>query len=187
MSDGEADEADRSDAASAAGEAAGEVVGRGLGGLIVLAVSLAVLGPLLWVPLFAAVRAWTTLDVEAPARPLAALAAFGATAMLLGLLMLQRNPVVRTGTVFAAALAWAVVVWLSDGRVWNALSGLPAWREPGTAGWIVIAGLTLLYAGLYLAILNRMDGRRWVKRLQGRTRARAASGTSPPRRRRRSR
>jgi surface polysaccharide O-acyltransferase-like enzyme len=133
---------------------------------VVLAVLLVAFGPFLWLPLYLALAAWRSAPDDGLWRVAAPLLAFLGVLGLQALLAIQKSRYVRTPAVVLPALAWSAGLYLgftTPGHVWGEL---PEWRAPGTAGWIVIAAGTVLYTGLFLFLLQRLDRKRWVKRLQ---------------------
>ena len=154
----------------------GAVVGHGLGGLVLLAGLLILVGPFLLAPLTLAVQAWRAVE-PGSWQPWAAAIAVGLG--VLGVqfwLVLQRSPAVRLPAVLVFSLVWAAGAWLffTRGAREQAREAAAALNveAPGLfetitqAGWITIAVVTLLYAALYLFLLHKLDHRPWAQRLQ---------------------
>lgn len=148
---------------------AGKALGRGLGGLAVLAGLLVLFGPLLLAPLTLAVQTWRgPLDP-----PWHWMAAFGVGLGVIGIQLLfaiQRNPLVRTLTVAIFSFIFMVGAWLFFARPGADLPSFaevpPWWERISQTGWIVIGVGTLIYSAVYLYLLNRLDDRPWARRLQ---------------------
>lgn len=149
--------------------AAGKVLGKGLGGLAVLAGLLTLFGPFLLGPLTLAVQTWrSALD-----SPWNIVAAIGVGLGVIGiqtLFAIQRNPLVRTVTVAVFCFIFMVGAWLFFARPGAELPSFaeipPWWERISQTGWIVIGAGTLIYSAVYLYLLNRLDDRPWARKLQ---------------------
>lgn len=148
---------------------AGKALGRGLGGVAVLAGLLTLFGPFLLGPLTLAVQAWRgPLDP-----PWHWIAAIGVGLGVIGVQLLfaiQRNPLVRTLTVAVFSFIFMVGAWLFFARPGADLPSFaevpPWWERLSQTGWIVIGVGTLIYSAVYLYLLHRLDDRPWARRLQ---------------------
>ena len=157
------------DHAHRAGEAAGQVIGGGLGVVIGFCVLLLMFGPVLWAPLWAGVSA--AVRVEALARngwltAGAAVAAGLAVAFVQFLLLIQKSPLLRYPAVLLFSLAWVGGLWLELTAPPHDWLLPPPWRAPGPWAMAIIGVGTVIYAGLYLLILTRFGKGRWAKRWQ---------------------
>lgn len=160
------------------GHAAGHALGKGLGGVVLLAGLVILFGPFLLAPLTLAVQIWQASQPH-PWQPWlwAVLVGVGVIGVQL-LFAIQRQPVVRTLTVALFSFIFLVAAWLAltpdNAAVVGGYEQLeavgiappPWWERVTRTGWIVIAAGTLLYAALYLFLLHRLDDRPWAKRLQ---------------------
>lgn len=156
---------------------AGKALGRGLGGLAVLAGLAVLFGPFLLGPLTLAVQSFRALDD--PAWRWAAAVGVGLGVIGLQLLFaIQRNPLVRTLTVALFSFIFMVGAWLFFARPGADLASFaevpPWWERLSQTGWIVIGVGTLIYSAVYLYLLHRLDDRPWARRLQ------LFGGRSPP-------
>ncbi len=149
-----------------AGEAAGKVIGGGVGVLVALALILLLFGPVLWAPVWAGLRVarW----VAGPWQPwLAGLGAFAVAGLVQTLLLVQRSPVLRYPVVALFATAWVGGLWLeltSPRHDW--VTTAPTLHMPGPWAWALIGGGTVIYAGLYLLALGKVGQGRWARRWQ---------------------
>lgn len=148
---------------------AGKALGRGLGGLAILAGLLILFGPLLLAPLTLAVQSFRAIDDQTWRWA----AAVGVGLGVIGLQFLfaiQKNPLVRVLTVALACFVFMVGAWLFFARPGSELASfaeIPPWWERLTrTGWIVIGAGTLIYSAVYLYLLHRLDDRPWARRLQ---------------------
>jgi hypothetical protein len=148
---------------------AGKVVGRGLGGLAMLAGAVILFGPFLLAPLTLAIQSFRAVDDPAMEWALAIGVGLGVLGLQF-LFAIQRNPLVRTVTVALASFVFMVGAWLFFTRPGD---DLPSYAEPlpwyerlTQTGWIVIAVGTLVYSAVYLYLLHRIDDRPWARRLQ---------------------
>ena len=148
---------------------AGKALGRGLGGLAILAGLLILFGPLLLAPLTLAVQSFRAVDDQTWRWA----AAIGVGLGVIGaqfLFAIQRNPLVRTLTVALASFIFMVGAWLFFARPGSELASFaevpPWWERLTQTGWIVIAVGTLIYSAVYLYLLHRLDDRPWARRLQ---------------------
>lgn len=148
---------------------AGKALGRGLGGLAILAGLLILFGPLLLAPLTLAVQSFRAVDDQTWRWVLAIGVGLGVIGLQL-LFAIQRNPLVRTLTVALASFIFMVGAWLFFARPGSELASfaeIPPWWERLTqTGWIVIGAGTLIYSAVYLYLLHRLDDRPWARRLQ---------------------
>lgn len=184
---------DHSDASSPATEThnprpstvAGKALGRGLGGLAVVAGLLTLFGPFLLGPLTLALQTWRG-PLDPPWHWIGALAVgLGVIGMQL-LFAIQRNPLVRTLTVAVFSFIFMVGAWLffaRPGADAPSFAEVPPWWERlSQTGWIVVGVGTLIYSAVYLYLLHRLDDRPWARRLQlfgGRARGSAESEPEP--------
>lgn len=149
-----------------AGEAAGKVIGGGLGVLIGLVLIVLMFGPVLWAPLWAGLR--VARLVPGPWWPwLAGLAAFLAAALVQTWLLVQRSPILRYPVVALFAAAWVGGLWLeltSPRHDW--VTTAPTLHQPGLWSWILIGLGTVIYAGIYLLALGRVSKGRWTRKWQ---------------------
>jgi hypothetical protein len=149
-----------------AGEAAGKVIGGGLGLVAGAVLIILMMGPVLWAPLWAGLR--TARFVAGPWLPwLVGLLAGGVTAFIQTVLLVQRSPLLRYPIVLLFALIWIGGLWLeftSPRHDW--ITTAPALHMPGTWGWVLIGAGTVLYAGVYLLALAPFGKSRWAKRWQ---------------------
>lgn len=166
----EAAEVARARTGHAATSATGAVVGRGFGGLLILASLFVLFGPLLFAPFTLALRAFEGLVPRGAAWQW--IGALGVGLGVLGVqfwLALQRTLAIRIPTVVIFSFIWAVTVWLFFTPVPSeaAFGPLPPfWERISRTGWIVVALITAFYSGLYLFLLHRLDERPWARRLQ---------------------
>ncbi len=146
-------------------------LGRGLGGLVILAGVLIVFGPFLLAPVTLSVRAWRAAPADNAWMPwlLALLVGLGVIGAQL-LFAIQRNPLVRTLTVALFSVIFSVGAWLFFTRNSSTLPSFaeppPWWERLGQSGWIAVAVATLIYSAVYLFLLHRLDDRPWARRLQ---------------------
>jgi len=149
-----------------AGEAAGKVIGGGLGLVAGAVLIILMMGPVLWAPLWAGLR--TARFVAGPWLPwLVGLLAGGVTAFVQTVLLVQRSPLLRYPIVLLFALIWIGGLWLeftSPRHDW--ITTAPALHVPGTWGWVLIGVGTVLYAGVYLLALAPFGKSRWARRWQ---------------------
>lgn len=149
-----------------AGEAAGKVIGGGLGVLVGFALLLLMFGPVLWAPLWAGLRAARL--VSGPWQPWLLGVAVGLVAALVqALLLIQKSPILRYPIVALFSIAWVGGLWLefsSPPHDW--VTTAPTLQQPGTVAWIAIGIGTVIYAGLYLLALGRIGKGRWARRWQ---------------------
>ena len=147
----------------------GKALGRGMGGLAILAGLLILFGPLLLAPLTLAVQGFRGVDHQTW-RWVAALGVGLGVIGLQFLLAIQRNPLVRTLTVALASFVFMVGAWLFFARPGSELASFaeipPWWERLSQTGWIVIGAGTLIYSAVYLYLLHRLDDRPWARRLQ---------------------
>lgn len=165
-----------------------KVLGRGLGGVAILAGLLIMFGPFLLAPLTLAVRAWRAAPADNAWMPwvLALVVGLGVIGAQF-LFAIQRNPLVRTLTVVLFSLIFAVGAWLFFTRDSSTLPSFalppPWWERLGQTGWIVVGLATLVYSAVYLFLLHRLDDRPWARRLQlfggGRREAEPAAEPTP--------
>ena len=160
-----------------AGQLAGQALGKGLGGLVLLAGLIILFGPFLLAPLTLAIQAWRALQPD-PWWSLAAAVVVGVGVVGVQLLAaIQRQPVVRVITVALFSFIFLVAAWLlltpdnvpvAGGYpdLQSAVEIAPWYERITRTGWIVIALGTALYSALYLFLLHRLDDRPWAKRLQ---------------------
>ena len=148
---------------------AGKALGRGLGGLALLAGLVVLFGPFLLAPLTLAIQSFRALDDPAWRWALAVGVGVGVIGLQF-LFAVQRNPLVRTLTVLAASFVFMVGAWLFFARPGSELASfaeIPPWWERLTrTAWIVIGAGTLTYSAVYLYLLHRLDDRPWARRLQ---------------------
>ena len=148
------------------GEAAGRVIGGGLGVVLAFILIVLMLGPVLWAPTWAGLR--VARLVVGTWQPWAAGFA-AALAVLLAqvLLLIQKAPVLRYPIVAVLAFAWVGGLWLhltSPPHDW--VTTAPALNTPGTWSWVLIGAGTVLYAGVYLLSLSRFGKGGWARRWQ---------------------
>ena len=145
-----------------------KVLGRGLGGLAILAGVLIVFGPFLLAPLTLAVRSFQALAERGAAWQW--LVALGVAVAVIGaqfLFAIQRNPLVRTLTVALFSFIFALGAWLFFTRdTAPSFEPSPWYERLGQTGWIVVGVATLIYSAVYLYLLHRLDDRPWARRLQ---------------------
>jgi hypothetical protein len=149
-----------------AGETAGKVIGGGLGVLIGLGLLLLMFGPVLWVPLWAGLRAARL--VPGPWWPwLLGLAVGLAAAAVQSLLLIQKSPILRYPIVALFSVAWVGGLWLeltSPRHDW--VTTAPTLHMPGPWAWALIGVGTVIYAGIYLLALGRVGKGRWARQWQ---------------------
>lgn len=150
---------------------AGKALGRGLGGLAIVAGLLTVFGPFLLAPLTLAVRSFEALASRGDAwQWLGAVAVAVAVIGAQFLFAIQRNPLVRTLTVAVFSFIFMVGAWLFFARPGADLPSFaevpPWWERLSQTGWIVVGVGTLIYSAVYLYLLHRLDDRSWARRLQ---------------------
>ena len=152
--------------AQEAGEAAGKVIGGGLGVLAGVVLILLMLGPVLWAPAWAGLRAAQL--VPGPWWPwIAGLTVGVMTALVQTWLLVQRNPILRYPIVALFAAAWVGGLWLeltSPRHDW--VTTAPTLHAPGPWAWALIAVGTVIYAGIYLLALSQIGKGRWTRRWQ---------------------
>lgn len=149
-----------------AGEAAGRIIGGGLGLVIAAALIILMLGPILWVPIWSGLRV-ARFTPEPLWAWLAGIAAFLVAALLQTWLLIQRRPVVRYPVVALFSLAWVGGLWLeftAPRHDW--ITTAPTAHMPGPWSWVLIGVGTVIYAGVYLLSLSRFGTARWAKRWQ---------------------
>jgi len=152
-----------------AGEAAGKVIGGGLGVVIVFGILLLMFGPVLWAPLWAAVSAGVRVKALAHNGWLAAGAAIAAglaVVFVQFLLLVQKSPVLRYPAVLLFSLAWVGGLWLELTAPRHDWLTPPPWHAPGPWAMGLVGVGTVIYAGLYLLILSRFGKGRWARRWQ---------------------
>lgn len=157
------------DHAHRAGEAAGKVIGGGLGVVIGFGVLLLMFGPVLWAPLWAAVSAAVRVKALAHNGWLtagAAVVAGLAVAFVQALLLVQKSPLLRYPAVLLFSLAWVGGLWLELTAPPHDWLAPPPWHAPGPWAMVAVGLGTVIYAGLYLLILGRFGKGRWAKRWQ---------------------
>jgi hypothetical protein len=149
-----------------AGEAAGKVIGGGVGVLFGVVLLLLMFGPVLWAPFWAGLRA--ARFVSGPWQPwLLGLAAGLVAALVQALLLIQKSPVLRYPVVALFSLAWVGGLWLeltSPRHDW--IDTAPALHMPGPWSWALIGVGAVIYAGLYLLVLGRIGNGRWARKWQ---------------------
>lgn len=149
-----------------AGEAAGKIIGGGLGLVVAAALIVLMLGPILWVPLWSGLRV-ARFAPEPLWAWLAGIAAGLVAALLQAWLLIQRSPIVRYPAVALFSLAWVGGLWLeftSPRHDW--VTTAPTLHMPGPGSWVLIGAGTVIYAGVYLLSLSRFGKGRWAKRWQ---------------------
>lgn len=160
---------DRQFHAHRAGEAAGKVIGGGLGVVIGFGVLLLMFGPVLWAPLWSGISAAVRVKALAHNGWLtagAAVVAGLAVAFVQVLLLVQKSPLLRYPAVLLFSLAWVGGLWLELTAPPHDWLAPPPWHEPGPWAMAAIGLGTVIYAGLYLLILARFGKGRWAKRWQ---------------------
>lgn len=149
-----------------AGEAAGKVIGGGLGVLLVTVCVLLLLGPVLWGPSWAGLRVARFLS--GPWQPwLAGVAAFVVVAVLQTWLLVQRHPALRYPVVALFSVLWVGGLWLefkSPRHDW--VTTAPTLQMPGPWSWVLIVTGSIVYAGIYLLALGPVVKSRWARRWQ---------------------
>lgn len=163
---------------------AGKALGRGLGGLAVLAGLLTLFGPFLLAPLTLAIRTWRAAPDSNSWLPWVLALAVGLGVIGAQFLFaLQRNPLVRTLTVALFSLIFMVGAWLFFTHdTAPSFDPSPWYARLGQTGWIVVGLGTLIYSAVYLYLLHRLDDRPWARRLQlfgGRAHASADPAPEP--------
>lgn len=152
--------------AQEAGEAAGKVIGGGVGVLIAVLVIVLMLGPVLWAPGWAGLRAARL--VPGPWWPWIAGLAVGLVAALFQTwLLVQRSPILRYPIVALFSLAWVGGLWLeltSPRHDW--VTTAPTLHMPGPWAWALIGVGTAIYAGIYLLALAQITKGRWAQAWQ---------------------
>jgi hypothetical protein len=152
-----------------AGEAAGQVIGGGLGVLIGFGLLLLMFGPILWAPLWAAFSAAVRIKALAHNGWLtagAAIAAGLAVAFVQFLLLVQKSPLLRYPAVLLFSLAWVGGLWLELTAPPHNWLVPPPWHAPGPWAMAIVGVGTVIYAGLYLLILTRFGKGRWARKWQ---------------------
>ena len=149
--------------AQEAGEAAGKVIGGGLGVLVSVVLILLMLGPVLWAPGWAALRVASL--VPGPWWPWpAGLAAGLAAALIQTWLLVQRSPILRYPIVALFAAAWVGGLWLElTSPAHNWVTTAPTLHMPGPWAWGLLGLGTVIYAGIYLLALGQITKGRWVR------------------------
>ena len=146
-----------------AGEAAGRVIGGGVGVLVGFALIVLMLGPILWAPIWAGLRVARFLP--AGWQPwLAGIAAMLAAFFVQFLLLVQKSPLLRYPIVSLLSLAWVGGLWLeltSAPHDW--ITTAPTLHAPGTWSWVLIGVGAVLYAGIYLLSLSRFGKGHWAR------------------------
>jgi hypothetical protein len=148
------------------GEAAGRVIGGGLGVVLAFVLILLMLGPVLWAPTWAGLRV-ARLVVGSWQPWAAGLAAALAVLLIQVGLLIQKSPVLRYPIVAVLAFAWVGGLWLeftSPPHDW--VTTAPTLHTPGTWSWVLIGVGTVVYAGIYLLSLSRFGKGRWARRWQ---------------------
>jgi hypothetical protein len=149
-----------------AGEVAGKVIGGGVGVLVGFVLIVLMLGPILWAPFWAGLRA--ARFVPGPWWPWAAgLAAGIVAAFIQTLLLIQRSPILRYPVVALFAAAWVGGLWLefsSPPHDW--VTTAPTLQQPGTFAWVMIGLGTVFYAGVYLLAVSQVGKSRWARKWQ---------------------
>lgn len=163
-----------------------KVIGKGLGGVVILAGVVILFGPFLLAPLTLAVRTWRASPGDSSWMPWVLALAVGLGVVGAQFLFaIQRNPLVRTLTVALFSFIFALGAWLfftRDGGTEPSFALPPPWWERlGQTGWIVVGAATLIYSAAYLWLLHRLDDRPWARRLQlfGGGRREAAPAAEP--------
>ncbi len=152
-----------------AGEAAGQVIGGGLGVLIGFGILLLMFGPVLWAPLWAAFSAGVRVKALAHNGWLtagAAIAAGLAVAFVQFLLLVQKSSLLRYPAVLLFSLAWVGGLWLELTAPPHNWLLPPPWHAPGPWAMAIVGVGTVIYAGLYLLILSRFGKGRWARKWQ---------------------
>jgi hypothetical protein len=151
------------------GEAAGKVIGGGLGVVIGFGVLLLMFGPVLWAPL------WTAFSAAGQAEGLtrngwliagAAVVAGLVVAFVQFVLLVQKSPLLRYPAVLLFSLTWVGGLWLELTAPPHDWLSPPPWHAPGPWAMAAVGVGTVIYAGLYLLILTRFGKGRWAKRWQ---------------------
>lgn len=148
------------------GEAAGRVIGGGLGVLLAFVLIVLMLGPVLWAPVWAGLRV-ARLVVGGWQPWAAGFAATLAVFFVQFLLLVQKTPALRYPVVALLSLLWVGGLWLeftSPPHDW--ITTAPTLHMPGTWSWVLIGVGTVLYAGIYLLSLSRFGKGRWARRWQ---------------------
>jgi hypothetical protein len=149
-----------------AGEAAGKVIGGGVGVLFGFVLILLMFGPVLWAPFWAGLR--VARFAPGPWWPwLAGIAAGVAAALIQTLLLIQKSPILRYPVVALFSAAWVGGLWLefsSPPHDW--IDTAPTLQVPGTWAWVAIGVGTVIYAGIYLLALSRIGKGRWARKWQ---------------------